>query len=532
VYNDRVRKSKRKFRVNPDGRAQQDIEQRGGERSRQRPDRTKKAEATRGESSGSFKLGGRALVLMSMVLVLAAAAIRIRAAHNDLWLDEIWSLNLAHSVSSPIGVFTAIHHDNNHYLNTLYLYFLPDRGNWWGYRILSILFGIATVIVAGFVGNRRTRINALILMFLTAFSYFLVLYSSEARGYSAVVFFVLLSFLLLDLYLEKPGIRLAVLFSVTAAFGFLSHLTFLHFYLAALVWSAYRLAVQRPRLKHFAASMLSIHAFPGLVLALLYFVDVRLQTAGGGRTDFSAIGTFGEAFAWACGASGGNAAALLLCIAIVAALCYAYAFGSSRRKGTSSWLVPIGSAIAIPFLFNLVYQPGFLYVRYFIVSMIFFLVLISLCLTSLFECGGTGRAICVVLLACYCAANGTHIRELFSYGRGQYSAAVRYMLQNGRGNAISVGGDHPFRIPTTLSFFAPAAGSAKQLTYYRTPQEWPREGPEWLILHKGSFEEPTSPDQVRDAAGRRYDLAKIFPSAPLSGLHWFLYHNAADSDAH
>src|ERR1700676_2982755 len=75
--------------------------------------------------------GIRQLFILSCVLLVVVAAIlRIRAAHNDLWLDEIWSLALAHSVSSPLAIFT-IHHDNNNYLNTLYLYLLADRGNWW-----------------------------------------------------------------------------------------------------------------------------------------------------------------------------------------------------------------------------------------------------------------------------------------------------------------------------------------------------------------------------------------------------------------
>ena len=472
--------------------------------------------------------GLRALVLIAAVLVLTGAALRLRGAHNDLWLDEIWSLNLAHSISSPLGVFTAIHQDNNHYLNTLYLYLLPDRGNWRGYRWLSIGLGIGTVMVAGLVGNRRGRINALILMFLSAFSYFLILYSSEARGYSAAVFFVLLSFLLLDLYLERPSRRLAALFSLSAALGLLSHLTFLHFYLAAVVWSVYRLVVRRPSAKQLTASLLSLHAFPGLVAASLYLVDVRFQTAGGGRTDFSVIGTFGDAVAWACGATGENTIALVASLAILAALCAGgYALRKSRSRGASSWLVPVGGAIVIPFLFIVVYQPGFLYVRYFMVSMIFLLVLISLCLAALFEQGAAGRAACVALLACYGAVNATQIAKLFAYGRGQYSAAVRYMLDNGHGTTISVAGDHPFRIPMTLSLFMPPAGAAKQLKYYSDPRELPPEGPEWVILHKESFEAATSPDQIRDAAGRRYSLAKVFPSAPLSGLHWFLYHSAA-----
>ncbi|HEV8232999.1 MAG TPA: hypothetical protein VGP84_00320, partial [Gemmatimonadaceae bacterium] len=56
------------------------------------------------------------------VIVALALAVRVLAGTNELWLDEIWSYVLAHRLTSPVGVFTAIHHDNNHYLNTLYLY--------------------------------------------------------------------------------------------------------------------------------------------------------------------------------------------------------------------------------------------------------------------------------------------------------------------------------------------------------------------------------------------------------------------------
>jgi hypothetical protein len=75
-------------------------------------------------------------------LILAGAMLRIRGARNDLWLDEIWSLKLAQSAKSVMEIFTRLHHDNNNYLNTLYLYLAPNRGNWWGYRFLSIAAGI------------------------------------------------------------------------------------------------------------------------------------------------------------------------------------------------------------------------------------------------------------------------------------------------------------------------------------------------------------------------------------------------------
>jgi hypothetical protein len=60
---------------------------------------------------------------------LLAAIIRIVAAFNDLWLDEIWSIELVRELRSALGVFTQTHHDNNHYLNSLFIYVLGQRGN-------------------------------------------------------------------------------------------------------------------------------------------------------------------------------------------------------------------------------------------------------------------------------------------------------------------------------------------------------------------------------------------------------------------
>lgn len=56
----------------------------------------------------------------------------------------------------------------------------------------------------------------------------------------------------------------------------------------------------------------------------------------------------------------------------------------------------------------------------------------------------------------------------------------------------------------------------------------PSEGPEWVIFHKESFEDPApAAMSIHDKSGNNYDLAQTFPTAPLSGLHWYLYHNRA-----
>src|SRR5262245_13235367 len=53
--------------------------------------------------------------LLSWALIVAAAV-------GDLWLDEIWSIRIAQAVSIPTEIVTRFHHDNNHVLNTLFLW--------------------------------------------------------------------------------------------------------------------------------------------------------------------------------------------------------------------------------------------------------------------------------------------------------------------------------------------------------------------------------------------------------------------------
>src|ERR1700730_12871129 len=192
------------------------------------------------------KTSRRWLYLSGCILIVAfAAVIRIRAAQNDLWMDEIWSLDFAATISSPAEVFTKIHHDNNHYLTTLWFYFMGPHSSSLVYRLPSIIAGIGTVILAGLIGHTRSKATTIFAMVVTAASYVMILYSSEARGQAQVIFCSFLSYYLLDRYLQRPSTAPALLFSFSAVLGFLSHLIFLNFYLAALTWSAYHLITSK-----------------------------------------------------------------------------------------------------------------------------------------------------------------------------------------------------------------------------------------------------------------------------------------------
>ncbi len=53
---------------------------------------------------------------------------------------------------------------------------------------------------------------------------------------------------------------------------------------------------------------------------------------------------------------------------------------------------------------------------------------------------------------------------------------------------------------------------------------WTADGPQWFICHKESYEPPVPYSRVMFSnAEHPYHLVATFPTAPLSGLHWFIY---------
>src|SRR5262249_13744311 len=129
----------------------------------------------------------------------AAAIVRFLGSLGDLWLDEVWTPRILGSLRSPLEILT-FYHDNNHILNSLSLWPLRHVQPGWLLRLPAMVAGSATVAVAAQIGwigdggNDRTSdgwppearpaSRAAWCALLVGFAYPLVLYGSEARGYS------------------------------------------------------------------------------------------------------------------------------------------------------------------------------------------------------------------------------------------------------------------------------------------------------------------------------------------------------------
>lgn len=172
-------------------------------------------------------------------IALIGFALRIAAAAGDYWLDEAWSALFARDAGTPGRAFFAINHDNNHYLNTLWLQLVG-----WGSppmlgRALSILCGTAGVMVAGLIGARRNIRTACVTALLFAVSPILVTYGSEARGYAPMLLALLAMIWIVDRELHGAPLRHApVWLGLAALLGMLAHASLLFGVIALTGWVA------------------------------------------------------------------------------------------------------------------------------------------------------------------------------------------------------------------------------------------------------------------------------------------------------
>ncbi len=151
-----------------------------------------------GRGAWSFRIG----IVFAM---LGGFALRIVAARGGLWLDEAWSAYLVAQVGTVGGIFWRINHDNNHYLNSLWILLVGPYAPPLLIRTLSIVAGTASIGVAAAIGWRRTPSTGLIAAILFAVSPILVAYGAEARGYGPMLLAMLASVLAIDRWLDPDS---------------------------------------------------------------------------------------------------------------------------------------------------------------------------------------------------------------------------------------------------------------------------------------------------------------------------------------
>ncbi|MBN1346087.1 MAG: glycosyltransferase family 39 protein [Phycisphaerae bacterium] len=470
--------------------------------------------------SGSGIVGRWRLPVLTACVVVAGVLRFWAAGRNDFWVDEIWSLYFARRMTYPWEVLTEILNNNSHPLNTLYMYLIGNRTDCLWYRLPSAILGTATIpLLARAVGRGRPG-QALLTAWLAAVSYPLVLYSSEARGYAPAVFFSVAAFVLLKEYSEHPRAWMLPLFWVSLVAGFLFHATVAYVILSLALWSFLRAARRSTGRRGAYVELAKCYAVPLLILMPIYLFHTRRMHTGGGPA-YATWRVVANAMDLAIGAPTEGPLAIV-CVLLGAALC-ARGLYLLWKSGSDEW-IPHGSVLLLaPACVVILTRPPLLYVRFFLVCFPFAYLLFGQAIAGLYQGSKPGRVAAVALVCLFTAGNVPRLARLFHLGRGGYREAVLHMASETSGSTIEVGSDHDFRNAMVLDFYARYLPAGKKLSY-RLKDDWPRNGPEWVLAHSRRPDYHPDP-RIMDAGGNTYSLSRVFGYCGMSGWTWAVYHN-------
>jgi len=211
-----------------------------------------------------------------LVGVLLAVAASLRLVHLDagLWFDEIDTL--VHHVARPLREIVSTYESQNQHL----FYSVAARlvtsavgESAWALRLPAVIFGVASIWATHWFGKRVTsRREALLAAALLTFSYPHVWFSQDARGYTSLLFFVLVgSGLFLELLRGSIHSRftLTLGYAVALALAVYTHLTALAVLAAhAAIWVGLLLRKGENTNGRWAAA--PALALAGLLTILLY----------------------------------------------------------------------------------------------------------------------------------------------------------------------------------------------------------------------------------------------------------------------
>lgn len=459
--------------------------------------------------------------IVALLLVAAAGYLRWRASLGDFWLDEIWTWRLIQAkVSTDLDVFTNIKHDNNHLLNTWIMYRLGLEQPLSYLRFPAVVAGTAAVALAGWQARTRGNVEALFAMLLTGWSFILVHYSSEARGYAYLLFFTMLAYAAQARFDKTWSGMSGAVFSLACVGGFLSQYIFVFGYFAFGVWQLWSVIEER-RWKRLPGLML-IHAPPLALLAWLKEVNplhvggadvvqtidvirIALSLTIGGPEE----GHWSWISAWA--------ASLLI------AICLGWLWRIDRRQ-TVFFITAIALA---PVLVVAATGYGHLLPRHLLVPMLLVQLLFARSLAHVFNLGASGRAAALTLLATSLAVNAFPLARLLEFGRGNYSAALQYMSDHSRLPVLTMASDHDDRNRMIIAFLGrhsrtPHSVSSLKMPLYINRQYLAGLAPEWYILHSQDVTF-NPPEKVMTDTNIEYRLQKVFRYSTLSGWHWAVY---------
>lgn len=459
----------------------------------------------------------RALVLGICALTIAGFVLRLFAARGDLWLDEIWSIQNLRHVQKFGEIFWGISDDNNHLLNSVWLWIVGPDAPPIIIRLEAIVLGTCTIPAAAVLCGRSGAVAALAGAALVAFSDLFVHYGSEARGYAGLILMIFIAAEALERFLENPNDhRSRLAFGLAVALGALFHLTMLIAAFTLIVATLGRIWLRGPSLRSvgFAATDLAIPAVLGAVPALGFLLAGVLNTHKielGEQVPFT-FARLGRGLTTLFAAIFGLPYDLPLWLGLGIVLVLTAAavlFLAAKRR-----VLPLACLLLPPALACLLRTPNVHIARFHLVAALGFVLLFAEAMAKLRSLRQTRAVLAIGLLVAI--GNGRNVAQLLTFGRGDYRGVVARM--ESAGPAI-YGSNMPAEVGRTLRFY-------DRLSELEPVSDWCRRPPDWFILSDDPADEAARRSFGPSGCAASFDLDSIMRPAPLSGLRLALYRRA------
>jgi hypothetical protein len=456
--------------------------------------------------------------------VILGSILRIASAFGELWLDEMWSLVLISTASSPLDLVYKVRHDNNHLLNSLWMWSLPFSSPSWLYRLPAVASSIALLM---FVNHASTlvqdaKVRAVWCLFCAS-SFPLVLLGSEARGYALAI---LCSVACVEYALRIPrdphNPRPAIIFAIAATVGCFTHAIFAIPLGVAIVLLV---LTRSDGPEATSASNLWIALGPPLVVgaALSLMFYCKLAIGGGPELPFAevAITTLRLAFGLPERASDHaiftDVESLIATGACIISIC-----------GIRSWIrsypqqgLVISVILCAPVLLVLIAQPQFIMGRYVAIQIAFLYLVTAHALVTLSARGSAGRMCAASLIVLFVFGSLRLDLGLIRDKRSHFVETIQNIQSTSESELITLGGDQDYQNELRCRYVKLHQSPHSCPTYVRNYIN-ASEGPNF-ILRETLPGMSRLPGELSLQSGATYSLIAVRPAPPWSGATTYLY---------
>jgi len=207
--------------------------------------------------------------LILIVLVGIGSILRFyKLDHQSLWMDEIFSINLAAPENSLGQVFDLVKKDSHPplYYFLIHIFFCLFGHTAMVLKLFSAIMGVLGIVSIYFLGKELVNKKVgLLAAFLTTFNYFHLYYSQEGRMYSLFFLTTCLAALYFVKFIKTPNNKSMLLFVV-----FSTVMAYSHFFGVFILVNFYSIILFYIIRSNDKANRLKLTLVSGLLTMVLY----------------------------------------------------------------------------------------------------------------------------------------------------------------------------------------------------------------------------------------------------------------------